>query len=62
MPTGYGRESGVLYEDQKARCPAHRYELRFPLRCGNCNTLEYARLKAHWDKGESVIAAQKEED
>lgn len=60
MRSEYGREPGVRYEDEKARCPAHRYELWFPIRCGNCNTLDYARLKAHWDKGEAVIAQKKE--
>lgn len=61
MRSEYGREPGVCYADEKARCPAHRYELRFPIRCGNCNTLDYTRLKAHWDKGEAVISQQKED-
>lgn len=60
MVTALQRQSGVLYEDEKARCPAHRDREEFPINCGNCNTLEYARLKAHWDKGEAVIRQRKE--
>lgn len=55
-------EHGVELEDEKARCPAHGYTLKFPIDCGNCNALEYARLKAHWDEGEAVIAHKRKED